>query len=228
MVFYCTKRYYFCQILKKGVIMALPAIDATINFGTIVTEVGKGVGEQFCLVIDTNGLTDKRYDEIFERLRNNNLECLRAKKDKRPTNLATDQYARHFGLERGIVIYAKKHQEYDAEHTKGKDVGVTIHEAFDKVRKVFDKQHFKYLIHPEALRNLEGYLAKFKEIGLEVAKDAIPELVGVERVVSELKNPPSKTNFFKNFQIGILFITLISLCSIIWGFFLQIKKDSSL
>ena len=38
-------------------------------------------------------------------------------------------------MTRGIVVYAKKHDEQDADHSFGMDLGVTVKQAFDTIKK---------------------------------------------------------------------------------------------
>jgi hypothetical protein len=97
-----------------------------------------------------------------------------------------------FFMNRGIVVFSKKHDEQDADHSLGMDLGVTVKQAFDTIKKTFNDQYGSIQIHPLAYENLQRFLTPFREIGLDVAKEAMPELNGIEDVALKLKAPQPK------------------------------------
>ena len=177
-----------------------------INFGTL-NRLG---AEQLCIVIDTGTQTEATIAKITDAFQKKNLEFLNA--------LNGNEYAQRFQLNRGIVVYAKKHDPNDAEHSLGMDLGVTVAEAFDRIKKAFREIQQPYQISPLAYTNLQNYLESFKEIGLEAAKQVIPELEGIETLEDSLQTEDTKAPVQKNkessrfsfYLIGIVIIAALA------------------
>ena len=159
---------------------------STINFGTL----NRQGAEQLCIIIDTGTQSEDSITKITEAFQKKNLEFLNA--------LNGNEYAQRFQLNRGIVVYAKKHDPNDAEHSLGMDLGVTVAEAFDRIKKALREIQQPYQISPLAYTNLQNYLESFKEIGLEAAKQVIPELEGIETLEDSLQTEDTKAPVQKN------------------------------
>ncbi|CCB88517.1 hypothetical protein [Simkania negevensis] len=156
--------------------LASPAI----NFGVLE----RSEAHQLCIVLDTEKLGSLETAGLAQKLRNQNLECLEAKEG--------NEYSQKFFMARGIIVYAKKHDEQDADHSFGMDLGVTVKQAFDTIKKTFNEQYGSIQIHPLAYENLQRFLTPLQEIGLNVAKEVMPELNGIEDVAVELEDPQPK------------------------------------
>jgi hypothetical protein len=173
--------------------MTSSVLNPSVNFQTLIDP--RTNAEQMCIVIDTKNLTPERYTTLFSELCGRHLECIKAE--------GRNEYTRHFNIENGIIVYAKKHQENDEEHTLGMHLGVTIKEAFTNIKEAFNYINQEYSISQFALENLQQFISHYDEIGgVEVAKEFVPELEGIEDLLEDpiLGNlhstPKSITNRF--------------------------------
>jgi hypothetical protein len=168
--------------------LSFPVAGQSCNFSiNFKAKKDRHGAEQLCIVIDTKNLSPGNYLEVFERIRKkDNLECLKAIA-KDPSG---NEYARLFKIKQGIVIFAKKHNNRDADHTKGKDLGHTVKEAFDLIKKIFNDLKINYSINSEAAENLRKYLLQFQDVGMNPA-EVIPELEKIELLVKEVNEAKS-------------------------------------
>jgi len=153
----------------------------TVSFGTLERFGAK----QICIVIDAEKLSQRAADALAQDLRAKNLECLEAQNG--------NEYAQTFFLSRGIVVFAKKHDPLDADHSRGMDLGVTVKEAFERIKEIFQQRYQQVQVHPLAHEKLQEFLTPFQSMGFEAAQAVMPELQGIESVLEEVKPQKQQT-----------------------------------